>query len=122
MACQGSSLCDERNREGEVVAGPMKKVGDLLREYLRDRGWLSGSPYDPLFSGWAKISGEAIAAHATLTDVRAGYLIVDVDHPGWIQMVRLRQASILEAARKAAPGVSLEGIRVRLGEPRQPGR
>ncbi len=95
----------------------MKKVGDLLRQYLRERGWLSGSPYEPLFSGWQKIAGEAMAAHARLTDVRGGFLIVDVDHPGWIQMVRMRQAALLEAARKAAPAASLEGIRVRLAEP-----
>ena len=91
-----------------------KKIGDVLREYLRERGWLSGSPYQPLFSGWRAIAGDAVAAHAVLADVQRGFLIVDVDHPGWIQMVRLRQGSILEAARRAVPGVPLEGIRVRL--------
>jgi len=91
----------------------MRKVGDLLREFLRDRGWLSGSPYEPLFSGWPKIAG-SMAAHARLTDIQGGYLIVEVDHPGWIQMVRLREASLLEAARKAAPAVPVEGVRVRL--------
>ena len=49
-------------------------------------------------------------------DVRDGFLIVDVDHPGWIQMVRMRQASILQAARKAVPTAAVEGIRVRLAE------
>ncbi|HET6451156.1 MAG TPA: DUF721 domain-containing protein [Spirochaetia bacterium] len=94
----------------------MKKVGDLLRDYLRDRGWLSGSPYDPLFSGWQEIAGSAMGAHTRLADVQAGFLIVDVDHPGWMQMVRLREASLLDAARRAAPAVTVEGIRVRLRE------
>jgi predicted nucleic acid-binding Zn ribbon protein len=94
----------------------MRRVGDLLREYLRGRGWLSGSPYDPLFSRWPEIVGDAMAAHARLTDVQEGFLIVDVDHPGWIQMVRLRQAALLDAARRAAPGASVEGIRLRLRE------
>ena len=94
----------------------MKKVGDLLREYLRDRGWLSGSPYEPLFSRWREIAGEAIAAHARLADVRDGFLLVEVDHPGWIQMVRMRQASLLQAARKVVPTSAVEGIRVRLSE------
>jgi predicted nucleic acid-binding Zn ribbon protein len=94
----------------------MKKVGDLLREYLRERGWLGGNPYDQLFSQWHRIVGEPMAAHARLVDVRNGILIVEVDHPGWLQMFRLRQDALLEAARSAVPAVSLEGIRVRVGD------
>ena len=90
----------------------MKKVGELLKEYLRERGWLTANPYQPLFSGWQEIAGAALAAHSRLSDVRQGVLIVEVDHPGWIQMARLRQDAVLAAARKAAPEASLQGIRV----------
>lgn len=93
----------------------MKKVGDLLREYLREKGWLAGNPYQPLFAQWQKIAGEALASHARLVDVRNDILIVEVDHPGWLQMLHLRQDALLEAARKAVPLVSVEGIRVRVG-------
>jgi predicted nucleic acid-binding Zn ribbon protein len=93
----------------------VKKVGDLLREFLKEKGWLGGNPYEPLFVQWQKIAGEALAGHARLVDVRSSMLIVEVDHPGWLQMLRLRQDAIMEAARKAAPQVSLEGIRARLG-------
>jgi predicted nucleic acid-binding Zn ribbon protein len=93
----------------------MKKVGELLKEYLREKGWLTANPYQPLFSGWQEIAGEALAAHSRLSDVRGGILIVEVDHPGWIQMARLRQEALLAAARKAAPDASLQGIRVVLG-------
>lgn len=93
----------------------MRKVGELLKEYLREKGWLTANPYQPLFTGWQAIAGEALAAHSRLSDVRGGILIVEVDHPGWIQMARLRQESLLAAARKAAPDASLQGIRVVLG-------
>jgi predicted nucleic acid-binding Zn ribbon protein len=93
----------------------MKKVGDLLREYLREKGWLGGNPYEQLFTRWQQIVGESMAAHARLVDVRNGFLIVEVDHPGWLQMFRLRQDALLEAARGAVPAVGLEGIRVRVG-------
>jgi predicted nucleic acid-binding Zn ribbon protein len=93
----------------------MKKVVDLLREYLREKGWLEGNPYEPLFTRWQEIAGAAMAAHARLVDVRIGILIVEVDHPGWLQMLRLRQDALLEAARKAVPLASVAGIRVRLG-------
>jgi len=90
----------------------VKKVGELLREYLREKGWLTASPWQPLFNGWAQIAGEPLASHSRLSDIRGGILIVEVDHPGWIQVARLRQEGILSAARKAAPEAALEGIRV----------
>jgi predicted nucleic acid-binding Zn ribbon protein len=93
----------------------MKRVGDLLREFLKQKGWLEGNPYEPLFVQWQKIAGAAIAAHARLVDVRNGILIVEVDHPGWLQMLRLRQDALLEGARKAVPLASVDGIRVRVG-------
>ena len=93
----------------------MKKIGELLKDYLKEMGWLSGNPYDPLFRGWKEIAGEALASHARLIDVRNGMLLVEVDHPGWLQMLQLRKSAVLEAARRAAPGASIEGIRMRLG-------
>ena len=93
----------------------MKKVGDLLREFLKEKGWLGGNPYEPLFAQWQKIAGESMAGHVRLVDVHNRTLIVEVDHPGWLQMLRLRQDALLEAARKAVPSLSLEGIRARVG-------
>jgi predicted nucleic acid-binding Zn ribbon protein len=93
----------------------VKSIGELLKEFLREKGWLAANPWQPLFAGWAGIAGEPLAAHSRLSDIRDGILIVEVDHPGWIQITRLRQAAILSAARKAAPGAVLEGMRVVLG-------
>jgi predicted nucleic acid-binding Zn ribbon protein len=93
----------------------VKSVGDLLKEYLRDKGWLSGNPYDPLFRDWNRLAGEVLGAHSRLLDVRDGFLQVEVDHPGWLQMGQLRKAAILDKARRLAPGARIEGIRFRLG-------
>ena len=92
----------------------MKKIGDVLKDFLREKGWLAGNPYEPLFLDWKKIAGEALAGHSRLVDVQNGILLVEVDHPGWLQMLQLRKAAIMDAARRAAPLASVEGIRVRL--------
>ena len=94
----------------------MKSVGDLLREFLKEKGWLGGNPYEQLVRPMAEDRRRGRwPAHARLVDVRNNILIVEVDHPGWLQMLRLRQEAILEAARSAAPMVPIEGIRVRVG-------
>jgi predicted nucleic acid-binding Zn ribbon protein len=93
----------------------VKSVGDLLKEYLRERGWVSGNPYEPLFREWKRIAGESLGAHSRLLDVQEGFLQVEVDHPGWLQMGQLRKTALLEGARLAAPAARIEGIRFRLG-------
>jgi len=93
----------------------MKKIGDLLREYMKERGWSAGNPYDPLFLDWRRVAGDGLAAHTKLVDVQKGILLVDVDHPGWLLMAQLRKAGLLEAARRAAPGADIGGIRFRVG-------
>jgi predicted nucleic acid-binding Zn ribbon protein len=92
----------------------MKKIGEVLKDFLREKGWLAGNPYEPLFLGWKQIAGEALAGHSRLIDVQNGILLVEVDHPGWLQMLQLRKAAIMDAARRTAPLASVEGIRVRL--------
>jgi len=89
----------------------VKKVGDLLREYLRERGWLTQNPYGALFENWHNAAGSVLAAHTRLKDVRDGILIVEADHPGWLQMARLRKEVILSAARAAAPDARIADIR-----------
>jgi predicted nucleic acid-binding Zn ribbon protein len=93
----------------------VKKAGDVLKRYLREKGWLDGGPYDALFRAWPAIAGNELAPHTRLVDVQKGMLLVEVDHPGWLQMVRLRQAGLLEAARQVAPNVPVSGIKARVG-------
>ncbi len=89
----------------------MRKVGEILRDYLRERGWLTENPYAALFSAWTAVAGETLAAHARLRDIRDGVMIVSVDHPGWLQMARLRKEALLAGARAAAPAGRLDDVR-----------
>ncbi len=93
----------------------MRKVGDILKDYLRERGWLAGNPYAPLFSGWDTVAGASLAAHTRLTDVRDGIMIVEADHPGWLQMARMRKETLLSQARAAAPDARIVDARFFLG-------
>ena len=93
----------------------MKSVGELLKEYLRERGWAAGNPYEPVFREWSRLAGEALATHSRLVDIQDAFLLVEVDHPGWLQMGQLRKEAIMEGARRLVPGTRIEGIRFRLG-------
>ncbi len=96
----------------------MKRAGDILRDYMRQRGWESADPYLPLFRCWEAVAGPQLGCHSSLAEVEAGVLLVEVDHPGWLQMLELRKTAILAAARAAAPGAPIEGLRGRISRGR----
>ena len=99
----------------------MRKVGDVLRDFLKERGWPLEDPYGPLFRGWEDIAGPELGTRSRVVEVEDGVIVVEVDHPGWLQMLQLRKRSLLEAARKAAPHGRIEDIRGRMGGRDGPG-
>ena len=100
----------------------MRKAGDVLRDLLKERGWPTEDPYAPLFRGWEDIAGPELGPRSRVVEVEDGVVVIEVDHPGWLQMLQLRQAGILEVARRMAPQAEIEGIKARVGQgPAGPG-
>jgi predicted nucleic acid-binding Zn ribbon protein len=100
----------------------IKKIGDILREYLMDRGWDAEDPASAAFLRWQRIAGDEIAAHSHPIELEKGVLIVEADHPGWIQTIGLRKTELLAALKMAAPEAGIADIRVRLARSGAPGR
>ncbi len=93
----------------------MKKVGDLLREFLRDRGWLGKDPSSVVFLEWESVAGEPFSGHSRPVEIEDGTLIIEVDHPGWLQLLLMKKASLLSAVQEAAPAAGIRDLVLRLG-------
>ncbi len=93
----------------------LKRIGDLLAEYLRSRGWQGEDPCAKIFLDWSATVGEKFCEHTKPVELTDGVLFIEADHPGWLQMVSLEKASLLEAIRKAAPRANVMEIKARLG-------
>lgn len=70
--------------------------------------------YHTFFSAWEKVVGERIAAHSQVKDIDNGVVLVEVDHPGWIQMIQLKQTQFVQALRRRYPDLQLRGLRLQL--------
>jgi predicted nucleic acid-binding Zn ribbon protein len=92
----------------------VRKVGDVLRDFLKERGWPAEDPYGPLFRGWEDIAGPELGTRSRVVEVEDGVIVVEVEHPGWLQMLQLKKRSLLEAARKAVPLCKIADIRGRM--------
>ena len=96
----------------------MRKAGDILRDFLKERGWPTEDPYAPLFRGWEGIAGPELGSRSRVVEVEDGVVVVEVDHPGWLQMLQLKKRVLLEAARKAVPAGRIDDLRGRMSSAR----
>jgi hypothetical protein len=96
----------------------VRKVDDLLQLFLNRIGQSEGAPYVGLFRGWRQIVGDRIADHAEPVDIRGTALVVEADHPGWVQMVLMSQAHILRQVNHRYPELTITGLHIRVSDDR----
>ena len=92
----------------------MEKASDILKTLFDRSQQESGRLYSALFKSWERIAGERVAAHSRVRDIRAGIAVVEVDHPGWLQLLQLSQGHILDELRRQFPELGIRGLRLQL--------
>jgi hypothetical protein len=105
----------------------LKRAGELLAVLL-DEGMLKNARnYSELFSSWTAIVEEpevkipAAAGHSRIVELERYILLVETDHPGWIQLLQTKQRQILNVLRRRFPSLTIKGISFRLSrEPTTP--
>ncbi|MCA1754644.1 MAG: DUF721 domain-containing protein [Spirochaeta sp.] len=103
----------------------MKKAGDILKTFF-DRSVLAeGEKYLRFFGAWDQIVGPDLSAHAKAIDIVHASVVVEVDHPGWLQLLQLRERNVLKSLHQRFPDLKITGMRYRLVDPENfsaPGR
>jgi hypothetical protein len=110
----------------------MRKAGDIISGLFRQRfgeDFMENARLSAeLFNTWEKTvcqvwpHGEdqknedipAAAVHSRIKELERGVLFVEVDHPGWIQILQTRQAELLLAVQRRCPKLDIRGIAFRL--------
>ncbi|MCF7946251.1 MAG: DUF721 domain-containing protein [Spirochaetia bacterium] len=93
----------------------MKKASELIDEIFKDLKYDEHEGYISVFRKWDSIVGYDIAAHAKLKEIENHTLLVEVDHPGWSQMVSMKKKVILKRVQREFPELDIHAIRVLLG-------
>jgi len=92
----------------------VRSAGDILKLFLDRNTAEQADFYQQFFTGWQQVVGERIAAHSEVKDIQNGVVLVEVDHPGWIQMIQLKQAQFVETLKKKYPDLNIRGLRLQL--------
>jgi hypothetical protein len=104
----------------------VKKIGELLSAFFDEDTIKKAQGYNDLFSSWRDIAGENIAAHSRIVELERSVLRIEADHPGWIQILQIRQKGLLNRVRRKFPTLNITGVSFRLNRnpaaPVQPDR
>ena len=120
----------------------MKKAGDLIsalfKERFGDEFIEKARSNAGLFSSWNEIVTEAwqgkakayasadsdsntspedippAAVHSRICELDRGMLLVEADHPGWIQILQTKRKALLQAAGRRYPELEIRNIAFKL--------
>ena len=92
----------------------MKKASELIEQVFLsiDSKQPDEKKYISIFKSWETIVGTDISSHSIIKEIEGKTLIVEVDHPGWSQLITIQKKSILRKLQKTFP--ELEILRIRI--------
>ena len=96
----------------------MKKAGDLLSVFFDEKMQQRAQGYSKLFSSWIRLTKKygiaAAADHSRIRELDRKILLVEADHPGWIQILQTREHKLLEDIQSQFPDLDINAISFRL--------
>lgn len=92
----------------------MEKASEILKVLLNDEQLEDAGMYSSFFNGWKEIVGDK-AAHSRITDIVRNAVIIEVDHPGWMQLIKMDEQRILKIMRERYPQLEIRSLRYVLG-------
>jgi hypothetical protein len=99
----------------------MKRVGDLIPAIFDERFMEKGRGYSAFFSCWEDLmikNGIAAAAgHSWIKSMEKGLVWIEVDHPGWKQILQTKESKLLYDFRYRFPDMGISGISIVLCKP-----
>lgn len=92
----------------------MKKAAEILARVLDEKNRKLAQTYSSIFGIWAQIVGESLAEHSRIYEIDNGYLFIEVDHPGWMQLLLMKKPKILRGVKRTFPAMDVKDIRVKV--------
>jgi hypothetical protein len=99
----------------------MKRVGDLISAIFDERFIEKTKGYSSFFDCWEDLmlkNGIARAVdHSWIKSMEKGLVWVEVDHPGWKQILQTKESNLLHDFRYRFPDMGISGISIVLCKP-----
>jgi hypothetical protein len=97
-----------------VGSSDVKKAADILARMLDDKDRELGQGYSAIFGFWSGVVGQSLAEHSRIYEIANQNLFVEVDHPGWMQLLLMKKPQILRAVQQKFPDLAVKDLRVKV--------
>ena len=98
----------------------MKTVGDILSVIFDKQFVEKAQGYSKFFDSWTDITEKngiaSAAAHSRIKELDRGIVQIEIDHPGWKQILQTKQSKLLNDFRIRFPKLDILGISLILGQ------
>ncbi|MDR2542675.1 MAG: DUF721 domain-containing protein [Treponema sp.] len=95
-----------------------KTAGEVLAALFDKQFVEKAHGYSKLFESWTDITAKngiaAVAAHSRIKKLERGILLVEMDHPGWKQILQTKQSKLLNDFRYRFPTMNITGLSLML--------
>jgi len=96
----------------------MRSAAEILNSIqsgaLSPAGMREARYYAEFFSAWAAVTEQAgvaeAAAHSRVANIERGKVIIEVEHPGWKQILQTKQKELLAIISRRSPGLGVTGL------------
>jgi hypothetical protein len=92
----------------------MKKAGDYLAAIIDVNLYNKAKAYSGFFYSWDQITQgcgiAAAAGHSRVRELERGILVVEADHPGWVQILQTKGRQILYTVQRRFPELNVRGV------------
>jgi len=99
----------------------MKTAGDVLSALFGNEFVQTAHKHSKLYDSWTDITAKngiaAAAAHSRIKNLNNGILLIEMDHPGWKQILQTKQSKLLNDFRIRFPEMDISGISLMLAKP-----
>ncbi|MBQ6904916.1 MAG: DUF721 domain-containing protein [Spirochaetia bacterium] len=89
-----------------------RQASDILKELFSSMKITPGQ--ETIFEAWPDLAGEEASEHLKILDIKGKVLLLEADHPGWVQMAQLRKKEFLEKIKARFPDNNINNIKVSL--------
>lgn len=94
-----------------------KKASDVLNAFMDQFHVDNAEAHVGFYSSWRDIVGLDLAAHVKPVDIKNGSVILEVDHPGWMQRLQMKKRSIVRDIGRRFPELGVTNLYMRVGSP-----
>lgn len=88
----------------------IRKASEILAALFNDETQQKGELYSSIFKDWKYVVGPKLSAHSKISNIKNNIVIVEVEHPGWLQLLQVQEKNILSKLQNKNPSLKLRGL------------